>query len=177
MSQVPYSASFVGLLPAIGNPELVNKRMMLTTAIATDAQDTFPMHLSYYAGLEARAVQDDDMVLASGSLKATTSNGAITLFSDASTINVVVSSEHVAKGVVDPASDATCVITTTGVCLRLEPGDRGFLFETGAWNTEVCSFTRTSDDHTNALTFTLIFSNLRFRSGVACGASPTPVAG
>jgi len=116
-------------------------------------------------------------VLASGSLKATTSNGIITLFSDVSIINVVVSSEHVVKGVVDPASDATCVITMTGVCLRLERGDTGFLFETGAWSTEVCSFTRPSDDRTNVFTFTLIFSNLRFRSGVACGASPTPVAG
>jgi hypothetical protein len=72
-------------------------------------------------------VRDDDMVLASGLLKATTFNGVITLFSGVSTINV----EHVAKGVVDPASDATCVITTTGVCPRLVPGDRGFLFETG----------------------------------------------
>ena len=86
------------------------------------------------------AAQDEDMVLASGSLKVTFSNGVVTLFSDASTVNVVVTSKHISKGVVDPASDATCIISTTGICLRIEPGDRGFSLETGAWNSKVCPF-------------------------------------
>jgi hypothetical protein len=94
------------------------------------------MHLSYYPGVEPRAVQDEDMVLALGSLKVTYSNRIITLFSDASTVNVIVAAENVMS--VDPASDVTCVIATTGLCLCLEPGDRGFVLETGAWNMEVC---------------------------------------
>jgi len=89
-----------------------------TTAVATEAQDTFPMHLTYYAGLEARA----DMVFASGSLKVTTSNCVTTLFSDASTVNVVIASEHVAKGLVDPASDATCVIIQRVFACAWSPG-------------------------------------------------------
>jgi hypothetical protein len=141
MSPVAYSASFVGLLPVIGSPEAVNKRMMLTSAVATEEQDTYPLHVSYYAGVEPRAAQDEDMVLASGSLKVTFSNGVVTLFSDASTMNVVVASKHVSKGVVDPASDATCIISTTGICLHIEPGDRGLSLQTGAWNSEVCPFT------------------------------------
>ena len=42
MSQVAYSASFVSLLPALGSPEIVNKRMVLMSALATDVQDTTP---------------------------------------------------------------------------------------------------------------------------------------
>lgn len=115
--------------------------MMLTSTVATEGQDTYPLHVSYYAGVELRAAQDEDMVLASGLLKVTFSNGIVTLFSDASTVNIVVASKHVSKGVIDPASDATCIISTTGICLCIEPGDRGFSLETGAWNSEVCCFT------------------------------------
>lgn len=137
---IAYSASFVGLLLAIGDPELSNKKMTLTSAVSTDNDDSFALHLSYYPGIEPRAVQDEDIVLASGSLRVVFSNGIMTLFSDATSLNVVVDAEHVSKGVVNPASNTTCVISTTGMCLRTEPGDRGFVMETGAWNTEVRTF-------------------------------------
>lgn len=134
---VAYSASFVGLLLAISDPELLNKKMTLTSAVSTDDDDSFALHLSYYPGIEPRAVQDEDIVLASGSLRVVFSNGIMTLFSDATSLNVVVGAEHVSNGVVNPASNSTCVISATGMCLRTEPGDRGFVMETGAWSTEV----------------------------------------
>jgi hypothetical protein len=57
-------------------------------------------------GVEPRAVQNEDVVLASGSLKVTYSNRFVTLFSDTSTVNVIVAAENAMN--VDPASNANC---------------------------------------------------------------------